>query len=1338
MTGLYIVNGTELSIGRLEPCQIVCRSYLEMSGVHVLIKKLENNIINSDVFLEKTELVMEGRNGGYVNDKFVRRGDVVSIEFGDEIRICGLSLIWMDKYIAISSELFVEITLKEYTGDDEPATKYYELKPFYSKPPRPLYSLNDDVIELELPPEKHIDEGQQLFMTIGPAFTMALPMLLGFFVSRMAAKSEGGMSSAFMYTGLITAVTSAILGVIWGIVNIRNRRAQVVKQEAKRKAAYTDYVIECEKLIRERYNKNVSTLRMKYPELGEYLGNSYNKFILWNKSPNDSDYLCIRVGIGNIVRELDINIPKEHFSLVEDDLRSLPKRLKNQYALLRDVPITIDLSTQKCSGIVCESKRARDELFLIIILSLAVSISPEEMHFALLFEGEEISKSVIESVRFLPHLSHMNRTLIASDAVKIADIISDLNQILEDDLQSQIIIFTDCYEKIRLKMNDTKNVAYVLVSAKFEELASDCRLIIQKNSEFSGSIQLTNENAIRTAIHFDTVSNSEAVKYSRILQSIRIRENKGSFSLPNKVSYYELFGKVIKTTDILDFWERNSTTKEIVAPVGIGDDGQILSLNLHESGVGPHGLVSGMTGSGKSEILQTIILSLCVRYSPENIGFFLIDYKGGGMSDLFDGIPHVMGSISNLSGSMIQRAMVSIKSENERRQRIFASCGVNNISEYQIAYSSGIVSEPLPHVFIIIDEFAELKREEPEFMKGVISVARVGRSLGIHLILATQKPAGVIDDNIQSNSRFRICLKLQDKSDSMEVLHKPDAAFLTNPGRAILQVGNDEIYMSFQGAYTMSKNTGIKKVNEVYITNPQGEKYIPIKENYEKDHEGVAQLRCVVDEIKKASFERPAVNITPLWLSPLDNGIVYEGELDYRNKYDISIGIYDDPSHQIQNRLVINIVNTGHHIILGTLGSGKSTLLSTISYALLNISDRDFLNMYFIDFSHGMLNPYRDFVYTGGYICEENEKEVKKLIMLLNKIIGERKELLKGGNFRQYISGDKSDTPKIPAIFLIIDGFGAFRERTEGVFDKDIEQILKNGESLGIYIIASANSISSQELPRRFMELFKVCLPLQLKDKYEYKEALLAQADEVVMPDSICGRGLVKLNTEVLEFQAFKTVDAENDFERQAILNRRVAQINERISYEKSDTDYVRYVPTIPKILNTNSFIEEIHKRKIELVGLTGGIPIGFFEDSGEVFFLPYEPNLVVVITGRIGSGKANLLKVIKHVLREANINEESIENDFQDELKLCFKNGMAVYLYDEKQPFEWLSNVKSLAGDDPYVIHLGGAIDRQNFADYSYIPFSKQMQMKAPGFGTVRKTLRGYEFGEVVFPNYS
>ena len=248
-------------------------------------------------------------------------------------------------------------------------------------------------------------------------------------------------------------------------------------------------------------------------------------------------------------------------------------------------------------------------------------------------------------------------------------------------------------------------------------------------------------------------------------------------------------GKV-EQLNITEKWVNNNPVNSLSVPIGVDQNGELFKMDIHEKAYGPHGLVAGTTGSGKSEWIVTYILSLAVNFHPDEVQFVLIDYKGGGLALSFENsemgikLPHLAGTITNLDKSAINRAIASLESELKRRQSIFNDAreklkeGSMNIYKYQQFYRKGMLNEPLSHLLIICDEFAELKQQQPEFMEQLISISRIGRSLGVHLILATQKPSGVVNDQIWSNSKFKVCLKVQDKNDSNEILKKPDAAFL--------------------------------------------------------------------------------------------------------------------------------------------------------------------------------------------------------------------------------------------------------------------------------------------------------------------------------------------------------------------------------------------------------------------------------------------------------------------------------------------------------------------------------------------------------------------------------
>ena len=257
--------------------------------------------------------------------------------------------------------------------------------------------------------------------------------------------------------------------------------------------------------------------------------------------------------------------------------------------------------------------------------------------------------------------------------------------------------------------------------------------------------------------------------------------------------------------DIWRFWNENHAYEGIKAIVGIGSGSRpfVLDISDKPQSHGPHGLAAGTTGSGKSVMLQTYILSLALNYHPEQVQFILIDYKGGGMANAMSRLPHIAGIIDNLqSERAIQRALQSIKGEIKRREEAFKRLGIDHIDDYIRFYNNDPRERPLGHIIIVVDEFAELKREQPDFMRELVSAARVGRSVGLHLILATQKPSNSVDDEIWSNTRFRICLRVASRGDSNDMLKRPDAAYLRGMGRCYVQVGNDEIFEQIQTSYS--------------------------------------------------------------------------------------------------------------------------------------------------------------------------------------------------------------------------------------------------------------------------------------------------------------------------------------------------------------------------------------------------------------------------------------------------------------------------------------------------------------------------------------------------------
>lgn len=821
----YDIHGiNEITIGRNEANDIVYDTRNLISGVHAVIHQ------------NAAQCVIEDRssNGVFVN--FKRIVGSRQLVFGDCINLFGLSLVYLDGILAVNSQNgshdLKNSKLSAYIGDSAkgdalPSTDKTYKKTLYHRSPRQIYKIDRETVEIEAPPQPKIMAKKPLGTLIGPSMTMALPMLLGCALSIYSTRVSGNSGSAFMYTGLVTAVSSAIIGTVWTLINLNVEKKRTREEELHRFEAYGEYLIKCSNQIKEKYEKNINSLNTMYISSDECCRYDASNPYLWNRNPSHEDFLSHRLGLGDMPFQVQINIPKERFTLINDSLAEKPAMIQQSYQELHNVPLCVDLKEHRIVGVVGGvKKKGAVDVMHNLAAQIAASNCYTDVKLAFIYDEGKDDASDWEYLKWFPHVwSEDKKTrYVAKNRIEARDVLYEITTTLRTRAENrtsslgrqeklpipQFIIFLSDPEILEGELitkyitdGNNHDITTVFLTDSYENLPNECEYIIQNDENFRGMYG-TEEDAVgRKQVAFDTISNIQLEAMARALANIQVHETQSGGDIPASLSFFDMFGvRRLEELNVLDKWRKNRTYDSMKAVIGQKAGGSAWYLDIHEKYHGPHGLIAGTTGSGKSETLQTYILSLAINFSPDDVGFFIIDYKGGGMANLFDGLPHMIGQISNLSGNQVKRAMVSIKSENKRRQRIFNEHGVNNINLYTRLYKNNEAQMPVPHMFIIIDEFAELKREEPDFMRELISVAQVGRSLGVHLILATQKPSGTVDDNIWSNSKFRLCLRVQDRQDSNDMLHRPDAAYITQAGRCYMQVGNDELFELFQSGFS--------------------------------------------------------------------------------------------------------------------------------------------------------------------------------------------------------------------------------------------------------------------------------------------------------------------------------------------------------------------------------------------------------------------------------------------------------------------------------------------------------------------------------------------------------
>ena len=745
------------------------------------------------------------------------------------------------------------------------------------------------------------------------------------------------------------------------------------------------------------------------------------------------------------------------------------------------------------------------------------------------------------------------------------------------------------------------------------------------------------------------------------------------------VGFLEMYkvGRV-EQLNILEKWANNNPVNSLSAPIGMHIDGEIFNLDLHEKFHGPHGLIAGMTGSGKSEFIITYILSMCLNFSPEEVSFVLIDYKGGGLAGAFENkltgikLPHLAGTITNLDKAEINRSLSSIQSELKRRQELFnkAKLTLNestlDIYKYQKLYRDGRIEEPISHLFIISDEFAELKSQQPEFMDELISAARIGRSLGVHLILATQKPSGIVDDQIWSNSKFKVCLKVQEKADSMEVIKCPDAANLKKVGRFYLQVGYNDYFAMGQGAYASAKYIPKDKITKAVDTNISFINNIgdTIKSIETVKKEETVSVGEELPNILKYIYEtatKKGLSAKRLWLDKIDKEIFVNNLI---NKYSFKpkkwnvtaiIGEYDDPNNQRQDLLTLDLSNSSNTLIYGV--EAKEIMLTSIIYSTIIMHTPEEVNFYVIDFGTEMFGMFKTAPQVGDVIFISETEKLTNLFNTLNQELEKRKKefIDYNGDYNLYI---KNSGKTLPRKIVIINNYEVFSETYEDLIDV-VAGLSREGERYGISFIITATGVNA--VRGKTTQNFSNQLCLDFNDPNDYINIL--GSTRGMVPSDILGRGLVKIKGTIYEYQTAYPCKWE-DVNR--YIKATCTNLNNVIKTKAKKIavlpDHVRYEDIYHKIKDIKN------------------IPIGIEKNSLEVSTFNFSKNPISIVSAQDISFLDIFIKSLGKIIQNINSTELYMIDaaEIIDNTDKTFKNYYNTNYLEALNKLEEISNTKN------------------------------------------------------------
>ncbi|WP_110850643.1 FtsK/SpoIIIE domain-containing protein [Georgenia satyanarayanai] len=824
--------------------------------------------------------------------------------------------------------------------------------------------------------------------------------------------------------------------------------------------------------------------------------------LLWTRRPEHDAYLDLRLGLGTLPSRNEVTLPARNAAIPEH--WDMVAALRQDFRDVDGVPATVQLRESGALGLA-GPRHVLDDVARAAVAQLATLHSPAEL--VLTVATSAASAARWDWTKWLPHVGSVHSPLdgahIGSNQAGVIQLVGKIEGLLDArrraagasrtlQLPTLVLLVEDDapIERGRLVRIAEEGPAvgiHVLWCASAQErLPAVCRtfLIVTTAADGATAGYVQQGTAVRP-LACDTVSADQASALSKHLAAVvdAGAPVDDASDLPARVSYLGLIGP--ETAEgpaaTLERWRENGSLvpRDGTPPQRRRHDANLRALigqaatepfTLDLRTQGPHALVGGTTGAGKSEFLQSWVLGMAAAHSPDRVTFLFVDYKGGSaFADCVD-LPHTVGLVTDLSPHLVRRALTSLRAELHFREHLLGRKGAKDL----LALERTGDPECPPSLVIIVDEFAALATEVPEFVDGVVDVAQRGRSLGLHLVLATQRPAGVIKDNLRANTNLRVALRMNDESDSTDVLGLPVAAGFdpSLPGRGAARTGPGRVTM-FQTGYAGGRSTTARPKPQVEVETLSmgaGTRWerpeTPEELETGPTDEGPTDIRRAVDSIRAAAESVGVPEPRKPWLPTLAE-VQDLSALHPRTDSALPLGVVDDPAHQRQTTTCYRPDVDGNIAFYGGSGSGKSTALRTLAVAGGITPEGGPVQVYALDFASGGLTALESLPHVGSVIDGDDAERIQRLLRQLRETVEERSAryaAARASTIEEYrqIAG----RPDEPRVLLLIDGYAAFRSEWESVgarmpYYQLFLQLLVDGRGAGVHVAVTADRAGS-------------------------------------------------------------------------------------------------------------------------------------------------------------------------------------------------------------------------------------------------------------------------------------